>query len=272
MIDVLWTIKGVTSVIILGAGLVFFGMIQACAQSGQDHPDLPEFRYPPHAMDRPAPPTVDPGSAGGPTLGQEPPSDAIVLFDGTDLSKWEKKDGGAPEWPVENGYAQVIDKSGSIVTKEKFGDCQLHVEWRVPAEVEGEGQDRGNSGVFLAERYEVQVLDSYDNPTYPDGQAGALYGQFPPLVNASRPPGEWQSYDIVFQMPRFADNGRLREPARMTVFHNGVLIQNNVALAGPTAHKKRPEYKAHPDRMRIMLQEHHDRVRYRNIWVRDLEK
>jgi hypothetical protein len=151
-----------------------------------------------------------------------------------------------------------------------YGDCQLHIEWASPSPAVGEDQDRGNSGVFFHGQYEVQVLDSYQSATYPDGQAGALYGQYPPLVNASRAPGQWQSYDIVFRGPRFDPGGKLLRPARVTVFHNGVLVQENVELTGPTAHKTRPPYKAHPVKGPIALQDHSHPVRFRNIWLREL--
>jgi hypothetical protein len=159
---------------------------------------------------------------------------------------------------------------GSIRTRQGFGDCQLHVEWAAPAEVIGEGQGRGNSGVFLMDTYEVQVLDGWQNATYADGITAAIYGQYPPLVNACRKPGEWQTYDIVFYAPRFDQDGKLLRPARMTVLHNGILVHDNAELSGPTAHKARPPYQAHPDKMPISLQDHGNPVRYRNIWVREL--
>jgi len=221
-----------------------------------------------HDLSRPVPPVVDPGPAGQPTA---VPSDAIVLFDGKALSSWEDGKGGPAGWKVESGYMEVVAKTGSIRTKKAFGDCQLHVEWAAPAAVSGEGQERGNSGVFLMDLYEVQVLDSYDNRTYADGQAAALYGQYPPLVNACRKPGEWQSFDIIFRRPRFAADGKLVEPARMTVFHNGVLVHDNDVLTGPTANKARPPYKAQADKLPISLQDHGSSVRYRNIWLRELE-
>jgi hypothetical protein len=156
------------------------------------------------------------------------------------------------------------------VSARAFGDVQLHIEWATPSPARGSGQARGNSGVFLMGRYEVQVLDSYQNRTYPDGQAAAIYGQYPPLVNASRPPGEWQTYDIVFRRPRFDANGALVSPARMTVFHNGVLVQDDVELTGPSGHQSRPPYERHADRLPIRLQDHGDPVRFRYIWVREL--
>jgi hypothetical protein len=199
------------------------------------------------------------------------PSDAVVLFGGQDLSLWEDAKGEPAKWKVEAGYVEVVAKTGSVRTKQGFGDCQLHVEWAAPAVVSGEGQERGNSGVFLMDTYEIQVLDSYDNRTYADGQAAAIYGQYPPLVNASRKPGEWQAFDVIFRRPRFEADGKLVEPARMTVFHNGVLVHDNDELTGPTAHKARPTYKVHADKLPLSLQDHGNPVRYRNIWLRELE-
>jgi 3-keto-disaccharide hydrolase len=226
-------------------------------------------RWPQHAMDRPQPRIVGPAPVDRPDA---PPTDAVVLFDGSDLSQWAGDSGQAAPWKVENGYAEVVPGSGFIHTRRGFGDCQLHIEWEAPTPPHGEGQERGNSGVFLMGRYEVQVLDSYDNKTYPDGQAAAVYGQFPPLVNAARPPGEWQSYDIVFHRPRFDARGRATKPARVTVFHNGVLVQDNVELSGPTAHQERPPYTVHPDSLPLGLQDHGNAVRYRNIWIRPLDE
>ncbi|HEY7471468.1 MAG TPA: DUF1080 domain-containing protein [Gemmatimonadota bacterium] len=223
--------------------------------------------WPIHSLDRPQPPVVDPGPPPGPS---PPPSDAVVLFDGTDLSRWRAEDGGPAPWRVVEGAIEVVPHTGSLVTRDSFGDVQLHVEWRTPPVVAGEGQERGNSGVYLMGLYELQVLDSHDNPTYPDGQAGAIFGQYPPLVNASRGPGEWQSYDVVFHAPRFDDTGALLAPARMTAFHNGVLIQDDVALTGPTAFQRRPPYEAHPPRLPITLQDHEFPVRYRNVWLREI--
>jgi hypothetical protein len=230
----------------------------------------PSTRWPIHSKDRPQPPVVRPPAN---VWTVTPPADATVLFDGKDLSRWQKQDGGGPAaWKVEDGYMEVVPGAGGIATRDGFGDAQLHVEWMAPVPVAGAGQDRGNSGVFLMGRYEVQVLDSYENATYPDGQAAALYGQYPPLVNASRPPGEWQTYDIIFHRPRFDALGKVTSPARVTVLHNGVLVQDNVVLSGPTAHTTRPPYERHDDRLPISLQDHGSRVRYRNIWIRDLER
>ena len=226
----------------------------------------PTISWPQHSMDRPQPPVVTPAPAGAPV---PPPSDAIVLFDGKDLSQWESDSGKPAGWKVEDGVMEVAG-DGNLVSKRGFGDVQLHVEWMAPVPPKGEGQERGNSGVYLMSKYEVQVLDSYQNPTYPDGQAAALYGQYPPLVNASRPPGTWQTYDIVFHRPRFAADGKLRQPARVTVVHNGVLVQDEVQLTGPTAHRRRPPYEAHPDKLPLLLQNHGNPVRYRNVWVREI--
>ncbi len=222
-----------------------------------------------HARDCPAPRRVDPGAA--PAQPIPPPADAIVLFDGRDLSRWRDNQGGPARWKVETGYFEVTPGTGGIRTAESFGDVQLHIEWAAPAPPRGADQDRGNSGVFLMQTYEVQILDSWDNPTYPDGQAAAIYGQYPPLVNASRKPGEWQSYDIIFRRPRFAPDGRVVSPATMTVFHNGVLVQDHAVLIGPTRHRQRPGFEPHPDRLPIGLQDHDHPVRFRNIWLRKLE-
>jgi len=224
-----------------------------------------------HDLTRPVPAVIDPGTASTQDAPGHPPSDAVVLFDGTDLSKWNHKDGSAPKWKVENGYAEVVAKTGYIYTKQAFGDCQLHVEFREPTPPHGDSQERGNSGVFLMGLYEIQVLDSYQNKTYADGQASAVYGQYPPQVNAARPPGQWQWYDIVFHGPRFDAAGKLLRPARFTVFHNGVLVQDNVEPSGPTEHGERPPYKAGPDKLPLGLQDHGDPVRFRNIWIRELK-
>src|SRR5688572_8100218 len=191
--------------------------------------------WPMHATNRPQPKVVTPGAAGPPV---PPPSDAVVLFDGRSLDHWRTNDTAnanlPARWRVQDGYMEVVRGTGSIRTAQEFSDAHLHVEWAAPTPARGSSQNRGNSGVFLMTRYEVQVLDSYENVTYPDGQAGAIYGQYPPLVNASRPPGEWQMYDIIFRAPRFDARGLVMTPARMTVFHNGILVQDNVTLLGPT--------------------------------------
>ena len=221
-----------------------------------------------HDPARPLPRIVSPGPAGPPVPA---PADAVVLFDGRDLAAWTDAKGQPARWKVENGYMEVVPRTGGLRTVRGFGDCQLHVEWMAPSPPRGTGQDRGNSGVFLMDAYELQVLDSHGNATYADGQAASIYGQFPPAVNACRPPGEWQAYDIVFRRPRFDADGKLLAPARMTVLHNGVLVHDGAVLTGPTAHKARPPYKAHADRLPISLQDHDHPVRFRNIWLRELE-
>jgi hypothetical protein len=225
-------------------------------------------QWPQHSMDRPRPQVVNPGPERPPA---PPPSDAIVLFDGSNLSQWRAEDNTAAKWTVKDGYVEVKPGTGMLVSARGFGDVQLHVEWATPAVVQGEGQERGNSGVFLMGMYELQVLDSYQNDTYPDGAAGAIYGENPPLVNAMRPPGQWEAYDIVFRRPHFKADGSLERPARMTVFLNGVMIQDNFELVGPTANKARPPYRAHADKLPLKLQDHGNPVRFRNIWVRELE-
>ena len=204
------------------------------------------------------PPVVVPGDHHG------PPSDAIVLFDGQNLDVWE----GGDQWELRDGYA--IARNRDIRTQQHFADVQLHVEFASPSEVRGRGQGRGNSGVFLMDRYEVQILDSWENETYFEGQAASVYNQAPPLVNASRPPGEWQTYDIIFMAPRFNDEGRVTHPARITVIHNGVLVQNNAELWGDTRFIGLPRYIEHSMNEPIRLQDHGDLVSFRNIWIREL--
>jgi hypothetical protein len=221
-----------------------------------DTPMLPGLPFHVHDPARPRPQVVTPGTQGS------APSDAVVLFDGKDLAHWTPA-----KWKVENGYMEVVPHAGDLISKEKFGDAQLHIEWAAPAQVKGDSQGRGNSGVFLQSRYEVQVLDSFDNPTYADGQAGAIYGQWPPLVNASRKPGEWQTYDIVFEAPRF-EGEKLVKPAFITVFHNGILVHNHREAMGPTMHRELAKYVPQPAEDSLKLQDHGNPVRYRNIWIR----
>ena len=246
------------------AGMLMLVAIAALGQSSRKA-DLGKWGI--HDTSRPMPLVVDPGPAGPPA---PVPSDAVVLFDGKDLSGWTTDKGAPAGWLVRDGYMEVVKKTGAIQTKQGFGSCQLHVEWMTPSPAVGSDQDRGNSGVFLMNTYEVQVLDSYGNKTYADGSAASIYGQYPPLVNVSRKPGEWQTYDIVFHAPRFDGKGGVAAPARLTVLHNGVLVQDNEELTGPTGHKVRPPYKAHPDKMPLGLQDHGHPVRFRNIWVREL--
>jgi len=220
---------------------------------------------PPYPAPKTAPPIVTPGVTNA-----DPPSDAVVLFNGRDLSHWRSDDGSPAKWIIRDGYVEVKPGAGSISTIEKFGDVQVHIEWATPSVVKGEGQERGNSGVFLMGRYEVQVLDSYQNETYYHGQAGAVYKQYPPLVNASRKPGDWQAYDIIFHAPRFDEMGKVVDRARMTVLHNGVLIQNNVEVYGVTYNDRAPVYLPHAPQESLALQDHGNPVRYRNIWIRRL--
>lgn len=198
------------------------------------------------------------------------PSDAIILFNGASSSAWQHKNGNAASWIVSENALTVKPGSGDIQTKQKFGDCQLHIEWRTPAEVKGEGQGRGNSGIFFMGLYELQVLDSYGSKTYSNGQAASIYKQHIPLVNVCKPPGEWQSYDVVFTAPRFSDNGSLLEPARITVLQNGVLVQNNVTIWGSTQYIGLPTYEKHGVKESIALQDHGNPISFRNIWIREL--
>jgi hypothetical protein len=221
-------------------------------------------KYAIHDESRPKPPVIT-----TPVQVGQPPSDAVILFNGKDLSEWAGDKGVDAKWKVENGYMEA-NKTGSIHTKKAFGNCQLHIEWATPAKVEGSGQGRGNSGVFLMSTYELQVLDSYENPTYADGQAASIYGQYPPIVNACRKPGEWQSYDVSFLRPIFDESGKCVRPARVTILHNGVVVQNNVEIQGLTAHKQKAKYNRHDDKLPISLQDHGNPMRFRNIWLREL--
>jgi hypothetical protein len=250
---------------VLAAAVVSLAAAGLRAQAAKD--------WPVHDRTRPLPPVVTPGDSCIQQTPAKPPSDAVVLFDGKDLSAWksQKSEGPAP-WKVENGYFEVAKGTGGIETKQGFGDCQLHVEWMAPSPAVGADQDRGNSGVFLMGIYEVQVLDSYESVTYADGQASAIYGQSPPLVNACRPPGQWQTYDIIWEGPRFDKDGKVARPARATVLHNGVVVQHASVLTGPTPHGTRPPYKAHPDKLPIALQDHSHPVRFRNVWIRELKE
>ena len=206
------------------------------------------------------PKIIKPGSA------DKAPSDAIVLFDGKDFSAWK----GTDNWKIENGY--MIAGKGNIETKQGFGDCQLHIEWSAATPPKGEGQARSNSGVFLMNTYEIQVLDSYDNKTYFDGQAGAIYKQTPPMVNATKPPGEWNVYDIIWTAPRFNEDGSLKSPAYITALHNGAVILNHFELLGDTPFNRPPHYKKHGDKLPIKLQDHGNPVRFRNIWIREIKQ
>ena len=233
-----------------------------------DTPIIPGTKWHVHDSGRPQPKVITPGETGTQEKAGTAPSDAIALFDGKDLSKWKSGNAEA-KWKVENGVAIV--GGGDLQTKDEFGpDFQLHLEWTAPVPPQGKGQGRGNSGVFLFGRYEIQVLDNYENQTYPDGQATAIYGYMPPQVNASRKPGEWQTYDIIFEGPRFKD-GKLEKPAIVTVLHNGVVTQNHTVLIGETPHRAVGTYHAHGEKGPIRLQDHGNPIRYRNIWIREMK-
>ncbi len=251
---------------LLGAGLVSTNAAPG-KDEHKDNPMLPDQPWRVHDLNRPVPRVVTPGATF--SHGAPAPSDAVVLFDGTDLSKWKSAKGEAG-WKVENGYMEAVKKAGDIATKDEFGDFQLHLEFATPAKVGGKSQGRGNSGVFLFGKYEVQVLDSYDNPTYPDGQCGALYGQFPPLVNAVRKPGEWQSYDIIFEAPRWDDTGKLVKRGNATVLLNGVVLHLKKEFIGETRHAEVGTYGKPQSRGPIGLQDHGNPMRFRNIWIRNL--
>ena len=237
----------------------------------KDTPMLPGGRWHVHDGDRPQPPVVTPGA---PSTQEKPgtaPSDAVVLFDGKDLSHWASEKGGPPGWRIDHGDLIAAPGAGGIVSRDEFGDCQLHLEFASPNPPVGRDQDRGNSGVIFFRLYEVQVLDSFESLTYPDGQAAAIYGQYPPMVNASRPPGRWQSYDIIFTAPRFKEDGELEAPAYNTMLHNGVLVHDHAPLLGPMTFRGLPKYAAHGPAGPLLLQDHGHPVRFRNIWVRPID-
>jgi len=227
-----------------------------------------EIQIPPEATEfyEPMPPVISSGKSTA-----TPPADAIVLFDGTNLSSWEgERKGAVATWIVENGIMTVNPRTGGINTKQSFGDLQIHLEWRSPSQILGEGQGRGNSGIYIMGKYEVQILDSYENSTYTNGQAGSIYKQSPPLVNVTNAPGEWNTYDIIFTAPRFNEDGMVISPAKITALHNGVLVQNNFKLRGPTEYIGIPNYTAHDEKLPLQLQDHGNPVSFRNIWVREL--
>lgn len=251
----------------LWIAVAVFAAAQTHRPGFTDTPYLPGQKWRVHDAERPYPPIVTPGAVDAAA-----PSDAVVLFDGKDLSHWVNVRGGKttePKWKLGDGYMEVVKGAGDLVSKEKFGDAQIHVEWATPAKVDGSDQLRGNSGVLIMHRYEIQVLDSWNNPTYADGCAGAIYGQWPPLVSAPRRPGEWQTYDIAFEAPRF-ENGKLVKPAFVTVFHNGVLVQNHQQIIGAVAYRQVGKYTPHAPEEPLGLQDHDYPVRFRNLWVRRL--
>ena len=264
-----WTAIRVFCAAAIGFGAALVGQQMDPDLGFKDTPVLPGQPWHVHDSGRPHPKVVTPGTAPG-----APPSDATVLFDGKDLSQWAQNGQGAdrgkavaPKWKVENGYFEIAPGTGDMFTREKFGGCQLHIEWAAPAVVRGSSQDRGNSGIYFMYRYEVQVLDAWDNPTYADGQAGAIYGQWPPLANPARKPGEWNVYDIVFEAPRF-EGGKLARPACQTVFYNGVLVHNRKEVLGPSTYRDLPKYSPHGAEEPLDLQDHGHLVRFRNVWIR----
>jgi len=256
------------------ASMVLIGSLMLVSMQGQqpaapaatkkaapEKPIIPGQRWPMNTMTRPMAPEVAP-----PTTPGQPPADAIILFDGKDLSKFiSARGGGEPKWKVENGYVEIVPGTGDLLTKEKFGDVQLHAEWASPAEVKGDSQNRGNSGFKLMRLYEIQVLDSVNNPTYADGAAGSIYGQWPPMVNVSRKPGEWQSYDLIFETPTFNDQGTVVKQGAITLLHNGVVVQHAMKLTGATSNGV---FVPHSTEEPLLIQDHNSPVRYRNIWIR----
>lgn len=250
-------------------GLAFLGI--AASAGPRFYGDPPDEHHPwaIHDGNRPQPKVVAPGTFSTPEQAGKPPSDAIILFDGTDLSKWQDDKGGPAKWLVKDGYMQVAPGTGEIRTKDQFGDCQLHIEWAAPAKVEGDSQGRANSGIFLMGRVEIQVLDSYHNITYADGHAAAVYEVNPPAANALRPPGEFQVYDIVFRRPIYKD-GKAVDPGYVTVFVNGVLAQDHTMLEGGTGHMTRSRIGPIGDKGPLSLQDHGNPMRFRNIWYREL--
>ncbi len=269
------------AVLSLSAIIAAFALAQTAAKKAyrtspvgySDTPFLPDGKWRVHDISRPQPRIVDPGTSSPQENPGRPPADAVVLFNGEGLSAWASTVKGQQvdaRWKVENGYMEIVPGTGTVFTKEKFGNCQLHIEWATPTTFYGDGQWRANSGVILMGRYEIQVLDSHNNPTYPDGMAGSIYGQFPPLVNVARKPGEWQSYDIVFEAPRF-EGDKLAKPAYITVFHNGVLVHHRQEIIGRMAHRRVGTYAPHGPEEPLALQDHDVPVRFRNIWIRRLK-
>jgi hypothetical protein len=254
-------------------------LVATCLGNGQDQPKfgykdtpmLPGDKWHVHDGDRPQPKVIDPGTASTQEQAGRPPSDATVLFDGKDLSHWRTRGDRPAAWKIEDGALIAKPGAGDLISKDEFGDCQLHLEFAAPVPPKGRDQDRGNSGVMFFARYELQVLDSFQSLTYADGQAAAIYGQFPPLVNASREPGQWQIYDIIFTAPRFKQDGSVDSPAFVTMLHNGVLVHNHTPVLGPMSYRKQPKYTTHGPKGPILLQDHGHPVRFRNIWIRDVK-
>jgi len=257
-----WSMLLVAVVALIGAGIVTQALADSHKKPGYtDTPVLPGQKWRVHDANRPRPKAVDPGKSK--TLGMKPPQGATVIFDGTNTDKLKT------QWTIENGYMQVT--KGGCSTKDGLGDMYLHLEFATPKEVKGSSQGRGNSGVIIMGKYEIQVLDSYKNPSYADGQCAAIYGQFPPMVNASLPPGEWQTYDIYFQAPRWKDK-KLVSPAVSTVYHNGVKVHDKQVHIGQVSHKRVGRYfQPHPEKLPLNLQNHGNPIRFRNIWYRPLK-
>ena len=273
-----WNWRLLGTAVMLSAGIAVISTVSSNGQQQpnadlgfKDTPILPGMKWHVHDPDRPHPKVVTPGVTPG-----APPSDAIVLFDGKDLSKWAQRARAAdsstllePKWKVGDGYFEIAPRTGSLYTRESFGTCQLHIEWASPSVVQGSSQSRGNSGVLFMSRYEIQVLDAYNNPTYADGYTGAIYGQWPPLALPARKPGEWNVYDIIFEAPQF-DGDKLVKPAYFTVFYNGVAVQFHKDSMGPMVYRQVAHYVPHAPEEPLMLQDHNTPVRYRNIWIRRL--
>ena len=237
----------------------------------QDTPMLPGGKWHVHDGTRPQPTIVTPGTSSTQDAPGTAPSDATVLFDGKDLARWSDGKSGPARWKVEDGAIVIVPKSGSLVSKDQFSNFQLHLEFAEPTPPKGSDQGRGNSGILIFGLYEIQVLDCVDNPTYADGTVGALYGQHPPLVNASRKPGQWQVYDIIFTAPSFKPDGSVETPASATILLNGVLVQNHEAFLGSVVWRDLAKYQKNgPTKGPIVLQDHGDPVRFRNIWVREV--
>jgi hypothetical protein len=264
-------VQGVSAALVMALGSLGAG--QDPSRVGfKDTQMLPGGKWHVHDGDRPRPSVITPGTCSTQAEPGRAPSDALVLFDGKDLSHWRGRRGRPADWSIDEGAMVIKPGTGEITSVEEFGDCQLHLEFASPVPARGADQGRGNSGVMFFGRYEIQVLDSFENLTYADGQAAAIYGQFPPLVNASRPPGQWQTYDIIFTAPRFKPDGSLESPAYVTMLHNGVLVHNQTAVIGAMAYRAVGTYTPHGAKGPILLQDHGNPVRFRNIWVRAINK
>ena len=265
-----WVWMGVCAMSV-AAGVVGYRATVATAAEGKKVPDqVSGGKWTIHDMTRPKPPVITPGTFSTQEKVGTPPSDAIVLFDGKNLDQFTSGGGQPATWKLADGYMEVSPDKKGLETKEAFGDAQIHVEWAAPNPPKGDSQGRGNSGIYIMGRYEVQVLDTFNNNTYADGGATAIYGQHPPFVNACLPPGQWQVYDIIFRGPRWDADHKLTRPASITVMHNGVVTQDHFQLTGGTGHYQQPPYKEHPTKLPISFQNHGDPVRYRSIWVREL--